>query len=240
MIKKSELYQRIRAARKRAGLRQVDVAIRFEVDRTAVTQWESKDPGRRTRPDIDRLEEFGRMTRTPLWWLLSDDVDISSAWPEVANEQQDAAAPAAQTLRTHIRDFWSAACLQVRERRDDLWDGEIWDPQGPSWMAPIIPSVVTNRSIATFITVPRPDLARVATAASALLAFEVAIDRQFERKVILIWKPRAEGWPAKFNSYLSDVDRVSPLAHSLADSLKLTFLEVQSVSSAVEYLTQIL
>ena len=240
MIKKSELYQQIRAARKRAGLRQIDVAIRLEVDRTAVTQWESKDAGRRTRPDIDRLEEFGHMTRTPLWWLLSDDVDVSSSWPEIANEQQDAAAPAAATLRTHIRDFWSSACLQVRERREDLWDGDVWEPQGPQWMAPITPNVMTSRAVATFIAAPRPDLARVAAAASALLAFEVAIERQFERKVLLIWKPRAEGWPSKFNAYLTDVDRISPLAHSLTDSLKITYLEVQSVSAAVEYLTQIL
>lgn len=75
-IPKSEMYQRIRAARKRAGLTQTDVAAALEIDRTAITKWESRDPERRTRPYIDHLEAFAEMTRTPVWWLLSDEVDV--------------------------------------------------------------------------------------------------------------------------------------------------------------------
>jgi hypothetical protein len=47
-----------------------------------VTQWEARNPTRRTRPDIQRLEAFAAITRTPIWWLLSDEVDVLEPWPE--------------------------------------------------------------------------------------------------------------------------------------------------------------
>lgn len=240
MIKKSELWQRIRAARLRIGLRQSDVSDHLGVDRTAITQWEAKDPGRRTRPNIDRLEEFARLTKTPLWWLLSDDSDIEESWPQVADEQGEATEPKGTTLLQHIRDFWSAASLKARERRQDLWGDEIWSPRGPRWMDPITPDAMTKKAVVTFVASVRPDLARIAAAAGGLLAFEKSINTTFDKKAILIWRPKLDSGPPELLTYLKEIDRIRDSAVSLTDSLGISYLEVPTTDLAAEYLTQIL
>lgn len=240
MIKKSELWQRIRAARKRAGYRQSDVSDRLGVDRTAITQWESKNPERRTRPDIGRLEDFGKITRTPLWWLLSDDVDIEEAWPEVVNENEHAVAPRVASLQQYLQDFWSSACLRAREKRSDLWDQEVWAPSGPRWMMPLLPDAMSPKAMVQFVNSVRPDLSRIASAASALIAFEHSINRSFPKKAVMVWKPRVKDWPNEFASYLENINRISTSAHTLCDSLQVAYLEVTDTEEAAEYLAQIL
>lgn len=76
----SELWQRIRAARGAAGLKQHEIADRVGVSRVAVGHWESADPERRTRPPIDSLRIFAEMTGAPLDWLMSDESDIHPYW----------------------------------------------------------------------------------------------------------------------------------------------------------------
>ncbi|MCO6050878.1 helix-turn-helix domain-containing protein [Mesorhizobium sp. RP14(2022)] len=60
------LGERIKAARKAAGLTQQDIASYFGINRVSVTQWE-KDT---TRPDPSRLMKLAEFLQTTAEWLL--------------------------------------------------------------------------------------------------------------------------------------------------------------------------
>ena len=66
-----EMKDRIRRARKAAGLTQMQVAKALGIDRVSVTQWE----GGQTKPDIDRLPAVADILKTTVPWLLSGNGD---------------------------------------------------------------------------------------------------------------------------------------------------------------------
>jgi transcriptional regulator with XRE-family HTH domain len=69
----SELWERIKQARKAAGLTQEDLAARCGgITRNSVAQWESSNPENRTTPQLDRLRMIAKATNTPLDQLLSN------------------------------------------------------------------------------------------------------------------------------------------------------------------------
>lgn len=239
MIKKSELWQRIRAARRRAGLTQSDVAAHFEIDRTAVAQWEAKREDRRTRPDIARLEELGHLTRTPIWWLMSDDVDVLDPWPEVTSEREEQKKE--PLTGTTLRDFWQGVSVRVREIRSDLWGEDVWAPNGPQWMQPLLPDVMSRRAIVHLVSVPRLDMSRVAHAAASLLAFEKLQGTTYPRRVILVWRPPAgDKTSLQHKSYIIDLDRVADSALLLTERLDVRYIEVTTQAEAAHYLAQLL
>ncbi len=92
----SELWQRIRSARKYADLNQGDVAQVCGVGRPAVTLWESKDAARRTKPDIDQIQALAKITRLPVEYFLNDKLDPDSVW-EIGKQHQAARTAAAAT-----------------------------------------------------------------------------------------------------------------------------------------------
>lgn len=61
-----ELSERLKAARKRAGLTQDDVARHFGINRVSVTQWELGI----SRPDQTKFVELGKLFSAPLQWLI--------------------------------------------------------------------------------------------------------------------------------------------------------------------------
>lgn len=76
----SELWQRIRAARKYADLKQQDVATACGVSRGAVAQWEYEDPVRRTTPSIDQMKALSKLAKVPFDWLLNDAASLDDIW----------------------------------------------------------------------------------------------------------------------------------------------------------------
>lgn len=62
------LGQRLKRARRRALLKQKDVAERFGISSQAVSQWEAD----RTRPDSQRLMRLARLFEVRLEWLLGE------------------------------------------------------------------------------------------------------------------------------------------------------------------------
>jgi transcriptional regulator with XRE-family HTH domain len=64
----STLGERIRIARRRAGLSQAALAQKSHVTASAVAQWEHPSG---TRPDLDRLQTIATATNVPLAWLVS-------------------------------------------------------------------------------------------------------------------------------------------------------------------------
>lgn len=238
MIRKSEMWQRIKAARKRAGLTQADVAAHFDIDRTAITQWEARSSSRRTRPDIARLEEFAHLTRTPVWWLLSDEVDVLEPWPDLI-EKPDGASQ--ERKGPFVRAFWDQAILNVKQMRPDLWDDEVWSPKVPTWMNPLVPDGLTKRCIVNIVHAHRIDVARIAQQATALLGFERLQGVEYPRKAVLIWCPaEAPNQPPVIQTYRHDVVRVREGASILTERLGIRYIEVENTQEAAHYLVQLL
>lgn len=67
----SELWKRIREARKEAGMSQPALAKICGVERASVSQWESLKPKGRTTPAINKLEIVAKATNRPLWWFFT-------------------------------------------------------------------------------------------------------------------------------------------------------------------------
>lgn len=76
----SQLWQRLRAARKYADLRQQDVATACGVGRTAVTLWESADENARTRPDLNLMPVLAKLYKLPVEWLMNDGANVDDVW----------------------------------------------------------------------------------------------------------------------------------------------------------------
>lgn len=76
----SELFQRLRQARKYAGLTQSDVAVACHVTRGAVALWEAVDPEHRTTPTTDHLVAFSKKAGVPLEWLMNDASQLDQLW----------------------------------------------------------------------------------------------------------------------------------------------------------------
>lgn len=64
-----DLHDRIKIARKAAGLTQQAVADHFRIARVSVTQWE----GKVTRPDQDKITDLAHLFRVPTDWLLKGE-----------------------------------------------------------------------------------------------------------------------------------------------------------------------
>jgi transcriptional regulator with XRE-family HTH domain len=95
----SELWQRLRQARKYADLTQADLAKACGVTRGAVALWEAAEIEHRTKPTTDHLVQISKKTRVPLEWLLNDAASTEALWKLTGefgdNEPSPAPAPAA-------------------------------------------------------------------------------------------------------------------------------------------------
>lgn len=71
-----DLAERIRAARNRAGMTQAQLARSVGVSREAVSQWEAKDPTKRTAPNNVNLAKVARTCRVSMDWLSGHEHDL--------------------------------------------------------------------------------------------------------------------------------------------------------------------
>lgn len=76
----SELWERLRQARRYADMTQNDLSRLCDVSRGAVALWEAADPEHRTKPTTDHLLAFAKATGVPLEWLMNDASDINALW----------------------------------------------------------------------------------------------------------------------------------------------------------------
>lgn len=121
----SELWQRLRQARRFADMTQADLAKRCGVTRGAVALWESAESEHRTKPSIDHIQVIAEACRVPLDWLLNDASDPNDVWRR-AGEFGDGLPPAeppgpgAEPSRAQIRR--SAALAQAQQHPTGLVD----------------------------------------------------------------------------------------------------------------------
>lgn len=72
----SQFWQRLRHARKGAGLTQLDVAKQCGVSRAAVALWESVEPDHRTTPTAENCIKIAHACKVSIAWLLNDASDL--------------------------------------------------------------------------------------------------------------------------------------------------------------------
>lgn len=80
MVIMSELWQRLRQARRYADQTQAQLAQCCGVSRGAVALWEAAEPEHRTKPTTDHLIAVAKCTGVPLTWLLNDASDLDEIW----------------------------------------------------------------------------------------------------------------------------------------------------------------
>ena len=72
----SELFERIRFIRKILRWTQEDLGKAAGVSRVSVSQWESKDPTKRTQPEIPKLRAISEASGFPFHWLIEDSSEL--------------------------------------------------------------------------------------------------------------------------------------------------------------------
>jgi transcriptional regulator with XRE-family HTH domain len=127
---RSELWQRLREARRFANLRQEDLAIACGVTRASVAMWESTNVSYRTRPDDDSVVAIARLCKVPLSFLTDDQFEPGDVWRMSSTAPLDGAAndsteatPALSLLGMDDRrakSFWSAVEFDACERKSSL------------------------------------------------------------------------------------------------------------------------
>lgn len=116
--RKSELWQRIRAARAHSKKTQGDIALVLGVSRPAVAMWESRHPDNRTRPTVEQMNMVARMCQVSPRWLMDDasDPDKVEPWElGVPNERATV-----DILRARATAFWYAVRYAVLSQAPEL------------------------------------------------------------------------------------------------------------------------
>lgn len=78
----THLWQRLRQARRYAGITQQALAKQCGVSRAAVALWESAEPEHRTRPTSEHCVAIARACGVPIEWLLNDASDLNTIWQQ--------------------------------------------------------------------------------------------------------------------------------------------------------------
>ena len=76
----SQLWQRLRAARKFADLTQAQLGAACGITRSGYAFFEASDDNARTRPNTDQIISISRLTKVPVEWLLNDAADPGDVW----------------------------------------------------------------------------------------------------------------------------------------------------------------
>ncbi len=112
----TELKDRIREARERAGLTQVDLGAELGVTKGAVSQWETG----RTEPDYRTLGRLCDLSRFSADYLVRGIVTEPSHEPSVvlSEEEQDLILAFRDIPRAHQRQLLDSVMAQAEEMRE--------------------------------------------------------------------------------------------------------------------------
>ncbi len=126
----SQLWERLRAARRFANLRQIDVAKRVGKSRATIALWESRQDDIRTHPSAEDVRKFCEICKVPVAFVMDnrshpDDVykvargGASSASEAPVSAPASAAMPRNALLGMEDRDaqmFWNAVEFDMVSR----------------------------------------------------------------------------------------------------------------------------
>ena len=103
--------EKLKAARKEAGLSQEQFAEKMSVSRSAVAKWES-DKG---MPDVSNLKVMAKLLDVSIDYLLDEDEKLSF------NETKEAINPESFEVTGKCRDRRDAACLSKFSKADAIY-----------------------------------------------------------------------------------------------------------------------
>lgn len=109
---KSELWQRIRAARAHAELTQSEVAKALGLTRPAISLWESKEALNRTRPTSEQMNQLALLCKVSPGWLVDDTSDPMKVVPYDATEMADEVIPMS-VEKARAGAFWNAVRYNI-------------------------------------------------------------------------------------------------------------------------------
>ena len=111
-MKKSELWQRLRAARSFGDKTQMEVSKGLGVSRPTVSLWESRDPAIRTNPSAQQVMGYATVCGVPAQFLVDDAADPDDVYKYGGKfgSKNDAVAPLSteEAERRRAKAFWSA------------------------------------------------------------------------------------------------------------------------------------
>ena len=186
------MWQRLRAARKHAGLTQLDIAKACipPVSRGAVAQWESAKPENRNSPSVLQLSAISDATGVPVTWFLDDQSDVMDLIRD-----RNMPLPAAHLVKfdpaprlIHHRDpvplskrlelFVGAVRYEVMNRSHEA--AENFDPAVRHGPLPIRVDYLSTGTVAKVVS--RPTAEDV-----GLLLLTEKLEARRLRKVLLVW-----------------------------------------------------
>lgn len=199
----SELWQRLRAARHHADLRQEDIAKVCSVSRGAVAQWESAKPENRNNPSVAQLSLLADATGVPVTWLMDNTADpgdlvrlgrtpaapapLRPALVPVPSE------PAAMPIARQLEAFRLATAYEVLLQQPTA--AAYFDPEATALPLPAQVGYCSGHTVAQFVQQP------TAETLGAMLVMERAAGAPL-RKLFLIWLPGAQELPAAAQAFL--------------------------------------
>ena len=223
--KRSELWQRLRAARTKSDKTQREVAKHFGISRPAVTLWENSTPGNRTQPTADQISELSKLYGVSAAWLLDDTVNPDDVWsedakrivggPSAAPRPTPAPAPSPNTAAGVA--FFSAVRFAVQARLptfDSSFDVQLASlPGGLTITAPFLRAGNLVRPCALDAS-PAEVIAREAP---HLLLAERATGRK-ARSHLMVWAPAGTTVPADLCAAVKEMFGVSVSVFSSVDA----------------------
>lgn len=93
MSKQSELWQRLREARRMAGLTQTDVAKTLGITRAAVAFQESPNPRTRSMPNLEQVQQWSLITKVPMDYLANDEANVMDIYRYMDRERFSGVQP---------------------------------------------------------------------------------------------------------------------------------------------------
>lgn len=225
------MSKKIFTARKRASLTQQQVADHLGLSRSAITKWESDNPNQHTAPERDQLVKFAELVRTPVGFFLDEKLAETDIPPPMGPPVAPKARPDKPSLAFEYRTFWDEVIARLPA---SVRSKALVQPTVPDWQRPIAPDLISARTAVRIITHPRPYAYMFAHDLSALVAYERSQSACLRLAAMFHLPDQVSG------DLRTRFDEMHPRVQTLADHLKVTYIQVGDVPEAVQYLGQIL
>lgn len=181
----SEMWMRLKTARKAAGKTQLDLAKAIGITRSGYAFLETDKQEHRTNPTITQLRTISEQTGVPLDLIVDDQTDVSeivrSTLPGYVHRPREVAASAPAEMTSDMRSmFWTAVRFACMSRGGT--SARFDTPVAP---APLELRVdfLSNKTAAMLAAEPSPG--EVLAAIGALLSVEKALSKTLNKMLLI-------------------------------------------------------
>lgn len=194
--RKSELWQRLRAARDYGKKTQLDIARGLGLTRGAVALWEARGPEIRTNPTADQIMAVAAMTGVPADYILDDNQrpdDVFSFMQHRKDVVDSTPTPKAQQASAQGAAFWSAVKYEALRKNAGL--SRCFDQPVQLHHTELRAGYLQGKTLAQFVANGGDFRDLLVQEVKNMLIIELALGRRCTKSVF-IWSPD-ETPPAK-------------------------------------------